>query len=157
MIKFSSRAEKISWISIFALMFTAIICLSIGLAVVASKEEEDWDVVTEDYAYKADIVNDLDETPYSFLFEIKIANFTDRVQKFSYDLKVWDKFNPENSQNFTDLTTIVYPNEKERGGPAIFKMYDENGMEISDKKNSALNTFSISNFSMVDYYSSFVD
>ena len=155
MIRFSSCAEKISWISIFSLMLVIIIGLSVGLAVVSSKDEEDWDVVTKDYAYKAEIVDDLEETPYTFLFEIKIANFTDRVQEFSFSLKAWDKANPSNNLVFP-VVSIVYPYETDIHTMANLKLYDENGVEIIDEKSTNLNTFSISNFTMNDYYNSFI-
>lgn len=155
MIRFSSRAKKISWISIFSLMLVIIIGLSVGLAVVSSKDEEDWDVVTKDYAYKAEIVDDLEETPYTFLFEIKIANFTDRVQEFSFSLKAWDKANPSNNLVFP-VVSIVYPYETDIHTMANLKLYDENGVEIIDEKSTNLNTFSISNFTMNDYYNSFI-
>ena len=90
MIRFSSRAEKISWISIFSLMLVIIIGLSVGLAVVSSKDEEDWDVVTKDYAYKTIYVTDADY-PLAAKAYIKIKNLSSEYQNYTFDIKLYNK------------------------------------------------------------------
>ena len=90
MIRFSSRAEKISWISIFSLMLVIIIGLSVGLAVISSQDEEDWDVVTKDYAYKVTYVTD-EDYPVKAKAYIKIKNLSSEYQNYTFDIKLYNK------------------------------------------------------------------
>lgn len=89
MFQVSPKAKKISLISVFSLMLAVIVGLSVALGIVCNKDKEQWDVVTDEYAYKITYYS-IKDTPAAGI-NLKIKNFTDKYTTYSFSTKLYKK------------------------------------------------------------------
>ena len=124
MIRFSSRAEKISLISLFSVMLAVIVGLSIALDIISTKSKEnlylhhllgndDWDVITDEYAYQVRFISTQASSVgnnVDFEYYVKVANLTDKLCSYSYRGVVYDKSNPilEGDRNLMNGVNSAY-------------------------------------------------
>lgn len=105
MFQVSPKAKKISLISVFSLMLAVIVGLSVALGIVCNKDKEQWDVVTDEYAYK--II-------YNTYNDYKNLNVTVEIQLFSPRLMKGVRFDIQ-AVNSRNKKFIAYPTSSNCG------------------------------------------
>lgn len=119
MFQVSPKAKKISLISVFSLMLAVIVGLSVALGIVCNKDKEQWDVVTDEYAYKVIYVPDQDYPLVANAY-IKIKNFTSKYTSYIFDIRIYNKTDNSLVCGYTANGDLTYKNFITISGPSNY-------------------------------------